>query len=100
MPEWTGDWRVEVRDSRGNVLETIRFTVRGQANRLAHNFWDATARLGEGSRLRSPNSSPSPLISRTPRGVLLLCVSRSVPSEAFGALFKTVGNHRERLRFS
>ncbi len=27
MPEWTGDWRVEVRDSRGNVLETIRFTV-------------------------------------------------------------------------
>ncbi len=29
MPEWTGDWRVEVRDSRGNVLETIRFTVRG-----------------------------------------------------------------------
>ena len=28
MPEWTGDWRVEVRDSRGNVLETIRFTVR------------------------------------------------------------------------
>jgi len=29
MPEWTGDWRVEVRDARGNVLETIRFTVRG-----------------------------------------------------------------------
>lgn len=29
MPEWTGDWRVEVRDDRGNVLETIRFTVRG-----------------------------------------------------------------------
>ena len=27
MPEWTGDWRVEVRDSSGNVLETIRFTV-------------------------------------------------------------------------
>jgi hypothetical protein len=27
MPEWTGDWRVEVRDGNGNVLETIRFTV-------------------------------------------------------------------------
>ncbi len=27
MPEWTGDWRVEVRDDSGNVLETIRFTV-------------------------------------------------------------------------
>ncbi len=27
MPEWTGNWRVEVRDSNGNVLETIRFTV-------------------------------------------------------------------------
>ena len=27
MPEWTGDWRVEVRDASGNVLETIRFTV-------------------------------------------------------------------------
>ncbi len=27
MPEWTGDWRVEVRDANGNVLETIRFTV-------------------------------------------------------------------------
>ena len=25
--EWAGDWRVEVRDGRGNVLETIRFTV-------------------------------------------------------------------------
>lgn len=29
MPEWTGDWRVEVRDAEGNVLETIRFTVGG-----------------------------------------------------------------------
>ena len=28
-PEWTGDWRVEVRDGRGNVLETMRFTVGG-----------------------------------------------------------------------
>ena len=28
MPEWTGAWRVEVRDSAGNVIETIRFTVR------------------------------------------------------------------------
>lgn len=27
MPDWTGDWRVEVRDDTGNVLETIRFTV-------------------------------------------------------------------------
>ncbi len=27
MPEWTGEWRVEVRDANGNVLETIRFTV-------------------------------------------------------------------------
>ena len=26
-PEWSGDWRVEVRDANGNVLETIRFTV-------------------------------------------------------------------------
>ena len=26
-PEWAGDWRVEVRDGSGNVLETIRFTV-------------------------------------------------------------------------
>ncbi len=29
VPEWTGDWRVEVRDAGGNVLETIRFTVGG-----------------------------------------------------------------------
>ena len=29
VPEWTGDWRVEVRDADGNVLETIRFTVGG-----------------------------------------------------------------------
>ena len=28
VPEWTGAWRVEVRDSAGNVIETIRFTVR------------------------------------------------------------------------
>ncbi len=27
VPEWTGAWRVEVRDSAGNVIETIRFTV-------------------------------------------------------------------------
>lgn len=26
-PEWSGSWRVEVRDADGNVLETIRFTV-------------------------------------------------------------------------
>ena len=29
VPEWTGDWRVEVRDADGNVLETIRFTIGG-----------------------------------------------------------------------
>lgn len=28
VPEWTGAWRVEVRDSAGSVIETIRFTVR------------------------------------------------------------------------
>ena len=28
-PEWTGDWRVEVRDSSGNVIETLSFTVGG-----------------------------------------------------------------------
>lgn len=28
-PEWAGDWRVEVRDSRGNVIETLTFTVGG-----------------------------------------------------------------------
>ena len=28
-PEWAGDWRVEVRDAAGNVLETIRFAVGG-----------------------------------------------------------------------
>lgn len=27
VPEWTGAWRVEVRDSAGNVIETIRFTI-------------------------------------------------------------------------
>ena len=27
VPEWTGNWRVEVRDNSGNVLETIRFSV-------------------------------------------------------------------------
>ena len=27
--EWAGDWRVEVRDSGGNVLDTINFTVGG-----------------------------------------------------------------------
>lgn len=25
--EWTGEWRVEVRDAGGNVLATVRFTV-------------------------------------------------------------------------
>jgi hypothetical protein len=27
MTEWTGDWRVEVQDAAGNVIDTIRFTV-------------------------------------------------------------------------
>jgi hypothetical protein len=27
QPEWTGDWRVEVRDAAGAVLATARFTV-------------------------------------------------------------------------
>ena len=27
VPEWTGAWRVEARDSAGNVIATIRFTV-------------------------------------------------------------------------
>ena len=27
LPEWTGEWRVEVRDSGGSVLETLTFTV-------------------------------------------------------------------------
>jgi len=26
-PEWSGDWRVEVRDGDGNLLETVSFTV-------------------------------------------------------------------------
>lgn len=25
--DWTGDWRVEIRDADGNVLETLSFTV-------------------------------------------------------------------------
>jgi hypothetical protein len=28
VPEWTGQWRVEVQDAQGNVIETIQFTVR------------------------------------------------------------------------
>lgn len=27
LPEWTGAWKVEVRDSGGNVLKTVEFTV-------------------------------------------------------------------------
>lgn len=27
VADWTGAWRVEVRDATGNVLETIRFTI-------------------------------------------------------------------------
>ncbi len=27
MEDWTGDWRVEVRDDAGSVLATVRFTV-------------------------------------------------------------------------
>ena len=26
-PDWTGEWRVEIRDEDGNVIETVRFTV-------------------------------------------------------------------------
>ncbi len=26
-PEWTGEWRVEVRNAAGDVLETITFTI-------------------------------------------------------------------------
>ncbi len=26
-PEWTGEWKVEVRDGAGNVLKTVTFTV-------------------------------------------------------------------------
>jgi len=28
-PEWTGEWKVEVRDGAGNVLKTVTFTVGG-----------------------------------------------------------------------
>ncbi|MGH7644461.1 MAG: DUF2914 domain-containing protein, partial [Gemmatimonadales bacterium] len=27
VPEWTGPWRVEVRDAGGTVLATVSFTV-------------------------------------------------------------------------
>lgn len=27
LPEWTGEWTVEIRDGTGNVLETVAFTV-------------------------------------------------------------------------
>ena len=26
-PEWAGDWRVEIRDAAGNLLDTLSFTV-------------------------------------------------------------------------
>lgn len=29
LPEWTGEWRVEVRDAAGAVVQTARFTVGG-----------------------------------------------------------------------
>ena len=28
-PEWAGDWRVEIRDGQGNMMETLSFTVGG-----------------------------------------------------------------------
>ena len=28
-PEWAGDWRVEIRDAQGNLLDTRSFTVGG-----------------------------------------------------------------------
>ena len=27
LPEWAGEWRIEVRDEQGNVLDTQRFTI-------------------------------------------------------------------------
>ncbi len=27
LPEWTGEWTVEIRDETGNVLKTVTFTV-------------------------------------------------------------------------
>jgi len=27
QPEWTGEWRVEIRDDSGNLLEALSFTV-------------------------------------------------------------------------
>jgi hypothetical protein len=27
LPEWTGDWKVEIRDSAGNVLKSVEFKV-------------------------------------------------------------------------
>lgn len=29
-PEWSGDWRVEIRDADGNLLDTVSFTVGAQ----------------------------------------------------------------------
>ncbi len=28
-PEWAGEWRVEIRDGQGNLLETLTFTIGG-----------------------------------------------------------------------
>ena len=28
-PEWSGDWRVEIRDGSGNLVDTMSFTVGG-----------------------------------------------------------------------
>lgn len=30
LPEWTGDWKVEVRDETGTVLASARFSIRKQ----------------------------------------------------------------------
>ena len=27
LPEWTGEWRVEIRDASGSLLETLEFTL-------------------------------------------------------------------------
>lgn len=49
LPEWTGDWKVEVRDSAGNLLRTVEFrVVEGQP---------PAEPGGEGSQ--APSSEPS-----------------------------------------
>ena len=98
MPEWTGDWRVEVRDSRGNVLETIRFTVgpNRQPVGSSPHFWDTTARPGDVGRGVGFNCRTSLPQFRSPERpkVPLVGVSSRVPtSDPFVSSLKMVGNH-------